>query len=185
MSGETWEKSKVHGRDEVLKDIERRAHAHAGRVVEDVLNVMRGYEVDLYRYILGVAERYGQQVAFEIQSDTVAKMRVKWVDQNWDALVHEGTDLDRGVDLFLKYFKLKDGNFEIVERTDDRVVIKRKEYVDMITYTCRVLELDVVDVSNEIYARATNIMFEKISPRLKYTVLDYADGWYREMIELT
>lgn len=184
MKAEKWEKTRASGRDEVLKDIERRAKAYADNVTEDVLNVMRNYEVDLYRYILAVGERYGLDVAYEIQSDTVAKMRLKWVDQNWDRLVHEGTSLDRGMDLFIKYYKLKEEDFVLLEKTTDKAVFKRREYVDMITYTCRVLEIDVVDVSNKIYARATNLMFERINPDLKYKVLGYQKGWYKEKIEL-
>jgi hypothetical protein len=57
--------------------------------------------------------------------------------------------------------------------------------VDVISYTCRILSLDILEVNNKIYARATNFMLERINPRLKHVVLGYADGWYEEMIELT
>jgi hypothetical protein len=185
MQTEKYEKSKVFGRDEVLVDIEARAVAYKERVVEDVLNVMRDYEVDLYRFIIAVGDRYGLDTAFEIMSDTVTDKRLKWLDQNWDSLDHEGTDLDRGLDLFVRYFKLKEGNFEMVEKTDSRAVLKRKEMVDVISYTCRALGLDVIEVNNKIYARATDFMLERINPRLKHVVLGYTDGWYEEMIELT
>ena len=185
MKTETWEGSKVYGRDEVLADIEARAQVYKDRVVEDVLNVMKDYEVDIYRLILAVGDRYGRDTAFEIMSDTVTDKRLKWLDQNWDKLAHDGTDLERGLDLFTKYFKLKEGNFEILEKTDKRVLLKRMEFVDVISHTCRVLGLDIVEVNNKIYARATNFMLEKITPRLKHVVLGYADGWYEEMIELT
>jgi hypothetical protein len=64
-------------------------------------------------------------------SDTVTDKRLKWLDQNWEGLVIEGTDLDRGLDLFIKYFKLKEGNFVLVEKTESRAVLKRKEMVDL------------------------------------------------------
>ena len=185
MEKAKWEETKVYGRDEVLVDIETRAGAYKDRVVEDVLNVMREYEVDLYRLIIAVGDRYGLDTAFEIMSDTVTDKRLKWLDQNWDSLVHEGTDLDRGLDLFVKYFKLNEGNFDLVEKTESRAMLKRKEMVDVISHTCRVLGLDIVEVNNKIYARATNFMLERINPRLKHVVVGYADGWYEEMIEVT
>jgi len=185
MQTEKYEKSKVYGRDEVLVDIETRAEAYKDRVVEDVLNVMRDYEVDLYRLIIAVGDRYGLDTAFEIMSDTVTDKRLKWLDQNWDSLVHEGTDLERALDLFIKYFKLKEDNFELVDKTESKVLLKRKELVDVISYTCRVLGLDVLEVNNKIYARATNFMLERINPRLKHVVLGYGYGWYEEKIELT
>lgn len=185
MKTAKWEESRVYGRDEVLRDIERRAKAYGERVVEDVLNMMKDYEVDIYRLILAVGDRYGRDTAYEIMSDTVTDKRLKWLDQNWDRLVHEGTDLDRGLDLFIKYFKLKEGNFEIIEKSGKRVVVRRKEFVNVISHACRVLGLDIVEVNNKIYARATNFMLERINPGLKHVVMEYDDGWYKEMIELS
>jgi hypothetical protein len=63
------------------------------------------------------------------------------------------------------------------------VIFKRKEYVNAITHTCGVLGLDIIEVNNKIYSRATNFMFERINPGLKHVVLKYKDGWYEEMIE--
>lgn len=181
---ESWDKKKVNGRDEVLRDIEKRAGIYKEQVVEDVLNVMRNYEVDLYRYIMAVGERYGNDIAYEIQSDTVTKMRLKWYEQNKDFLSNNGSDLDRGLDLYLKYLKLQQEDYVIIEKSDHHAVFRRKEYVDMITYTCRVLGLDIIEISNTIYARATNFMLARINPNLKYVVLDYHDGWFEERIEL-
>lgn len=179
-----WEESKVHGRDEVLRDIEERAKAYSESVVEDVRNVMKDYEVDLYRLIIAVGDRYGRDAAYEIMSDTVATKRLMWLDQNWDKLAHEGTDLERALDLFTTYFKLKEGNFEILERTQNKVLLRRMDSVDVISHACQVLGLDVVEVNNKIYSRATNLMLERINPRLKHVVLGYSDGWYEEMITL-
>lgn len=180
-----WENTKAYGRDEILADIEARAQAYKDRVVQDVLNVMRDYEVDLYRLILAVGDRYGRDEAFEIMSDTVADKRLKWLDQNRDRLDHNGNDLDRGLDLVIKYFKLKEGTLEILKRTEERVLLRRLDSVNVISHACQVLCLDVIEVNNKIYSRATNLMLERISPRLKHVVLGYEDGWYKEMIELT
>ncbi len=178
------EENRAWGRDEILRDIEERAKAYSGRVVKDVLNVMQEYEVDLYRLILAVGDRYGRDTAFEIMSDTVAEKRLQWLEQNWDRLVHEGTDLDRALDLFIKYFKLREDDIEILEKTEKRVRLKRKEFVNVISHTCRVLGLDVIEVNNKIYARATNIMLARINTHLRNGILGYSDGWYEEMIEL-
>jgi hypothetical protein len=184
MSTGNWETQKVHGRDEVLLDIEKRARAYSERVVQDVKDMMNDYEVDMYRLILAVGKRYGMDTAFEIMSETVADKRLKWLDQAKDWSVLEGTDLEKGLRLFIGYFKPKDGELKIIEQTERKVVFKRKEFVNAITHTCRVLGLDIVEVNNKIYARATNRMFEKINPNLKHVVLNYQDGWYDEMIEL-
>lgn len=185
MGDERWQGTKVYGRDEVLRDIQERARNYSERVVEDVLSMMRDYEVDLYRLILAVGERYGRDTAYEIMSDTVTEKRLKWLDQHGDKLTPEGSDLDRGLELFIQYFKLKDGSFEILEKTGKRVVLRRKEFVTVISHTCNVLGLDVVEVNNKIYARATTVMLARINPDLKHIVLGYEDGWYEEMIELT
>lgn len=185
MGTPPWETQKVHGRDEVLRDIEKRAHGYGERVVQDVKDMMNDYEVDLYRLILAVGKRYGLDTAYEIMSETVIDKRLKWLDQAKDWLVLEGTDLEKGLKLFIGYFKPKAGELQIIEQTDCKVVFKRKEFVNAITHTCRVLGLDIIEVNNKIYARATNRMFERINPNLKHIVLNYQDGWYDEMIELS
>lgn len=185
METKNWKEIKVYGRDEVLRDIEKRAKTYGERVVEDVRNMMNDYEVDIYRLILAVGDRYGRDTAYEIMSDTVTDKRLKWLDQNWDSLAREGTDLDKGLDLFIKYFKVQEGDFEIIEKSDTRVIVRRKEFVNAISHTCRVLGLDIVEVNNKIYARATNFMLERINPGLKHVVIEYDNGWYKEMIELS
>lgn len=180
-----WETQEVHGRDEVLLDIENRARAYSERVVQDVKDMMNDYEVDMYRLILAVGKRYGLDTAYEIMSETVTDKRLKWLDQAIGWLVLDGTDLDKGLKLLISYFKLKEGELKIIEQTERKVVFKRKEFVNAITHTCSVLGLDIVEVNNKIYARATNSMFERINLKLKYVVLNYQDGWYDEVIELT
>jgi hypothetical protein len=63
------------------------------------------------------------------------------------------------------------------------VVFRRKEIVNAISHTCGVLGLDIVEVNNKVYARATNFMLAKIGGRVKHVVLGYRDGWYDEMLE--
>lgn len=184
MNTENWKEAKVFGRDEVLRDIQNRAKAYSDRVVEDVRSMMNDYEVDLYRLILAFGKRHGMDTAYEIMSDTVAEKRMKWLDRVWGGLTLSGTDLDKGFDLFMTYFKPKEEECRVIERTQNRVVLRRKEFVNAISHTCRVLGLDVIEVNNKIYARATNLMFERINPRLKHVVLGYKDGWYEEMIVL-
>jgi len=184
MKPETWKERKVQGRDEVLRDIEKRAIAHSERVVQDVKDMMNDYEVDMYRLILAVGNRYGKDTAYEIMSDTVTDKRLKWLDQAQDGLDLQGTDLEKAFHLYLRYLKAKEGEFSILEKTDARVIFKRKEYVNAISYTCDVLGLDIIEVNNKIYSRSTNFMLARINPRLKHVVLKYQTGWYEEMIEL-
>lgn len=183
MSGAKWETQKVHGRDEVLLDIEKRARAYSEKVVQDVRDVMNDYEVDMYRLNLAVGKRYGLDTAYEIMSETVTDKRLKWLGQAREWLVLEGTDLEKGLKLYRAYFKPREGELEIVEHTDRKVVFKRKEIVNAISHTCGVLGLDLVEVNNKIYARATNSMFAKVECRVKHVVLGYRDGWYDEMLE--
>jgi hypothetical protein len=183
MSGAKWETQKVRGRDEVLLDIEERARAYSLRVVQDVKDMMNDYEVDMYRLVLAVGKRYSMDTAYEIMSDTVTAKRLKWLDQAKGWLALEGTDLEKGLMLFRAYFKPKEGELQILEQTDRKVLFRRKEFVNAITHTCGVLGLDVVEVNNKVYARATNFMFDKIGCRVKHVVLAYQDGWYEEMLE--
>ena len=185
MKAGAWKERKVYGRDEVLRDIEKRAIAYSERVVQDVKDMMNDYEVDMYRLILAVGNRYGKDTAYEIMSDTVADKRLKWLDQAKEGLDLRGTDLEKALGLYVKYLKAKDGEFRIVEKAENRVIFQRKEYVNAISHTCGVLGLDIIEVNNKIYSRATNYMFETINPRLKHVVLSYQDGWYEERIELT
>jgi hypothetical protein len=183
MGAAKWETQKVHGRDEVLRDIENRAGTYSERVVQDVKDMMNDYEVDMYRLILAVGKRYGRDTAYEIMSETVTDKRLKWLDQAKDKLVLEGTELEKGLQLFIGYFKPKEGELIITEQTQSKVVFRRKEFVNAITHTCGVLGLDIVEVNNKIYARATNCMFERVNLKLKHVVFNYQDGWYDEMIE--
>ena len=179
-----WETQKVHGRDEVLRDIEDRARTYSDRVVQDVKDMMNDYEVDMYRLILAIGKRYGMDTAYEIMSETVTDKRLKWLDQAREKLILDGTDLEKGLNLFISYFNPKDGELKIIEQTERKVIFKRKEFVNAITHTCGVLGLDIIEVNNKIYARATNCMFERINLGVKHVVLKYQDGWYEEMIEL-
>jgi len=184
MEAVKWQTQKVHGRDEVLLDIEKRACAYSERVVQDVKDMMNDYEVDMYRLILAVGKRYGLDTAYEIMSDTVAEKRLKWLNQVMAELELAGTEVEKGFGLYLKYFRPKEDDFQIIEQTKERVVFKRKDFVNAISHACNVLGLDVIEVNNKVYARATNLMFERINPGLKHVVLKYHDGWYDEMIEL-
>lgn len=90
MATAKWETQKVHGRDEVLRDIENRARDYSERVVHDVKEMMNDYEVDMYRLILAVGKRYGLDTAYEIMSETVTEKRLKWLDQAQEWLVLDG-----------------------------------------------------------------------------------------------
>ncbi len=183
MPEATWSEQKVRGRDEVLRAAQERAVAYSDRAVQDLRDLMNDYEVDVYRIVLEIGKRYGMDTAYEIMSETVAEKRLKWVDQNADALSSEGSDLERAMDLVVKYFRPGPGELEIVENTEHRVVFRRKEFVNAISHTCGVLGLDVVEVNNKVYASATNRMLERINPALRHVVLGYDEGWYEEAVE--
>ena len=185
METAKWEEQKVYGRDEVLLDIEKRANAYSEKVVQDVRVVMHDYEVDIYRLILSVGKHYGKEKAYEIMSETVAAKRLRWLNQVRDELKLEGADVQKALDLYVRYFRLKEENFKIIEQKKEKVVFKRKDFVDAISHACNVLGLDVVEVNNKVYARAMNLLFEEINPGLKNVVLKHQDGWYEEMIELS
>ncbi|GAB4407833.1 MAG: hypothetical protein Kow00123_20840 [Anaerolineales bacterium] len=183
MQATKWQSQKVHGRDEVLRDIERRATAYRDAVVQDARAIMHDYEVDMYRLVLAIGKRYGMDTAYEIMSDTVAEKRLRWLDQAMSELHLTGSEVEQALSLYLAYFRLKEGDFRILEQTETTVVFQRKDYVDAIGYACDVLGIDVVEVNNKVYARAMNRMLERISPGLRHTVLKYRDGWYDERIE--
>ncbi len=184
MEDVKWQTQRVHGRDEVLLDIEKRTNAFCDTVVGDVREVMHDYEVDMYRLVLSIAKRYGKDTAYEIMSDTVAEKRLIWMSQASTDLTLTGNGIEKGLDLYIKYFKPKAEDFQIIEQTKEKVVFKRKDFVDAIYYACNALDLDVIEVNNRVYARAMNLMFEKIDLALKHVFLKYQDGWYEEMIEL-
>jgi hypothetical protein len=179
-----WERQKVHGRDKVLRDIQKRANAYSGRVVQDVRDVMHDYEVDMYRLVLSIGKHYGMDRAYEIMSDTVAQKRLKWLDQVMAELDPSGTDVERGLNLYRKYFRLTEDSFEIIEQTQERVAFRRRDFIDAIAYACSVLGLDVIEVNNKVYARTMNLMFQRINADVRNVVLEYHDGWYDEVIEI-
>jgi len=184
MGSVKWQAQKVYGRDKILQDIEQRANAYSETVVKDVRAVMHDYEVDMYRLVLSIGKRYGMDTAYEIMSDTVADKRLRWVDQVAGELNLTGSVVEQGLTLYRQYFKLGEDSFQILEQTNDRVVFKRKDYIDAIAYACDVLGLDLIEVNNKVYARTMNLMFQKLNLDLTNTVLTYQDGWYDEVIEL-
>jgi hypothetical protein len=184
MGTAKWETQKVQGRDEVLRDIETRASAYSDTVVQDVRAVMHDYEVDMYRLVLSIGKHYGMDRAFEIMSDTVADKRLRWLDQVMDELDLSGTEVENGLELYRKYFRLTEDSFQLLEQTQERVVFKRKDYIDAIAYACDVLGLDVIKVNNKVYARTMNMMFQRVDAGVRNVVLAYHDGWYDEVIEI-
>jgi hypothetical protein len=183
MGAPRWESQKVQGRDEVLRDIQNRTNSHGEVVVQNVRSVMHDYEVDMYRLVLSIGKHYGMEKAYEIMSETVAVKRLKWLEQVKPDLALSGTDVEKGFEVYKKYFKLSDGNVQVLEKTKDRVVFKRNDFIDAIAYACEVLELDVIEVNNKVYAKTMDLIFQKLNLNLKNTVLEYHEGWYDEMIE--
>jgi hypothetical protein len=179
-----WQSHKVHSRDEVLRDIQKRANAYSETVVQDVRAVMLDYEVDMYRLVISIGKQYGMDTAYEIMSDTVADKRLRWLDQVKTEVDLTGTEVEKGLGLYRKYFKLKEESIQILQLTKERVVFKRKDFIDAIAYACDVLGLDVIEVNNKVYARTMNLMFQRINLNLKNRVLEYHDGWYDETIEV-
>lgn len=179
-----WDTQKVYGRDKVLQDIQKRATLYGNEVVKDVRAVMHDYEVDMYRLVLSIGKHFGMEKAYEIMSETVADKRLRWVDQVKDELELTGGDVENGIDLYRKYFKLSDESFQILNQSEDKVVFKRKDYIDAIAFACGILELDVIEVNNKVYAKTMNLMFQKVNLDLINIVLEYNDGWYKEMIEI-
>jgi hypothetical protein len=179
-----WQSQKVTGRDEVLRDIEQRANAYSESVVKDIRGVMHDYEVDMYRLVLSIGKRYDMDTAYAIMSDTVADKRLRWLEQVKNELTLTGTEVEKGLKVYCKYFKLGEGSFQILEQTNEKVVFKRKDYIDAIAYACDVLGLDVIEVNNKVYARTMNLMFQRLNLALNNTVLRYHAGWYDEMIEI-
>jgi hypothetical protein len=183
MGTTKWQRQKVQGRDEVLRDIQRRANVYGDTVVRDVRDVMHDYEVDMYRLVLSIGKHYGMDRAYEIMSDTVADKRLRWLHQVQAGLDLSGTEVENGLGLYRKYFRLTDDSFQILEQTRERVVFRRKDFIDAIAYACDVLGLDVIEVNNKVYARTMNLMFQHINAGVRNVVLEYHDGWYDEVIE--
>jgi hypothetical protein len=66
----------------------------------------------------------------------------------------------------------------------DFEVGKRKEYITAISHTCKVVGLDILEVQNKIYGRATDFQLARINPKLHHVILGYEPGVYIEAIEL-
>ena len=182
--GTAWTKQKVHGRDQVLRDIENRAKANSDTVVDDARNVMWDYEVDMFRLVLRVGKRYGMDTAYEIMSEGVAEKRARWADQAMPGLKLSGTEVEKGLGLYRKYLGSSDEEFKVIELTKDKVIFKRKDYVNAVYHACDTLGLDPVTVNNKVYAGPTTLMLARVNPGLKQSFLKYdGDGWYEEMIE--
>jgi|WetSurSiteA1Bulk_404760.scaffolds.fasta_scaffold42101_2 hypothetical protein len=183
MNTTKWESQKVRGRDEVLRDIQKRASVYGETVMQDVRAVMHDYEVDMYRLVLSIGRHYGKDKAYEIMSETVADKRLRWLDQVKGELDLTGTEVEKGLGVYRRYFKLTGDSFQILEQTQGRVAFKRKDFIDAIAYACDVLGLDVIEVNNKVYARTMNLMFQRLNLELQNRVLEYHDGWYDEVIE--
>lgn len=184
MTGREWDKAKARGRDEVLRNIETQANTYAHTVVEDARAVMHDYEVDMYRLVLSIGKHYGMEKAFEIMSETVAEKRLKWMEQSAALQELEGTDVEKGFALYIRYFNPKDEDFAVEKEQASQISFRRKDYIDAIAYACQALGLDVIEVNNKVYAQAMNQLLARINPRLRHRFLSHIDGWYTEVIEL-
>jgi hypothetical protein len=183
-SATPWATQKVSGRDAVLRDIEARARANSERAVLDARRIMYDFEIDLFRLVLRVGKRYGMDTAYEIMSEGVAEKRLRWLDQVMPGLQLSGTEVEKGLALYRRYFETRDDEFRIVELTDQRAVFKRRDYVNAIFEACDALKLDPVIVMNKVYAGPMSLMLSRAVPGLRHGVLRYeGDGWYEETIE--
>jgi len=176
-------KPKLRGRDQVLRDI---AKNNSDEVVQDVRGVMDAYEVDMYRLVLRVGKRYGMDTAYDIMSEGVAETRSRWADQAITDFKPSGTEVEQGLAFYRKYLGATDDEFKVMELTKDKVIFKRKDYVNAIFHACETLGLDPVTVNNKVYAPATTLMLARVNPGLKHSFIKYdGDGWYEEMIAYT
>ena len=182
MASTEWQSQKVHGRDKVLKNIEAR---YGNQVVQDARAVMHDYEVDMYRLVMALGRHYGMDTAYAIMSETVAEKRLKWLEKVRPTLELSGTEVEKGLALYLRYFQPKEADFKILALTEEKVLFRRRDFVDAIAHACRVLGLDVIEVNNKVYAQAMNLMFKKLNLGLKHVFLACRDGWYDEVIEKT
>ena len=183
-SSRSWEKQKVQGRDEVLREFEKRAKANSDKIVQDMRNVIYDYETTIYRLLLRVGKRYGMDTAYEIMSEGIAERRLRWLDQVRPELKLSGTEVEKGVALYRKYFGSSDDEFKIIQLTKDKAIFRRKDYVNAIFHACDALGLDPVTVNNKVYAGPMTLVLAKAVPGLKHSFLKYdGDGWYQEMIE--
>src|SRR5512137_543455 len=146
MISTDWQTQKVHGRDEVLRDIEAR---YGSSVVQEARGIMHDYEVDMYRLVMAVGKHYGMDTAYAIMSETVAEKRLKWLEQVLPELGLTGTEVEQGLALYLRYFQPKETDFQIIEQTEGKVLFQRKDFVDAIAHACAVLGLDVIEVNNK------------------------------------
>ena len=92
---------------------------------------------------------------------------MRWLEQVKAELTLSGTEVEKGLEVYRRYFKLGEDSFQILEQTNEKVVFKRKDYIDAIAYACDVLGLDVIEVNNKVYARTMNLMFQKINLALE------------------
>jgi hypothetical protein len=180
MTSTEWQTKEVHGRDEVLKDIQAR---YGSSLVQEVRAVMHDYEVDMYRLVMAVGRVYGMDTAYAIMSETVAEKRLKWLDQVQPTLELAGTEVEKGLALYLRYFQPIEADFKIIEQKEEKVLFRRRDFVGAIERACDVLGLDVIEVNNKVYAPAMNLMFKKVNLGLQHVFLACRDGWYDEGIE--
>ncbi len=184
MESTKWNAKKVFGRDEILHDIEDRAVSYSETVVSSVRAVMQDYEVDMYRLVLTIGKHYGQEKAYELMSETVSQKRLRWLEQVKDELELSGTEVEKGFQLFLTYFKLTEDYYQILKKSKTRIIFKHKDYIDAIAHACDELGLDVIEVNNKVYGKSMNELFKKINLNAVYLVSKFHDGWYEEMIEV-
>ena len=184
MSAEKWGTGKVYGRDEVVRGIQQRADEYSARVVQDVIDMMNDYEVDLYRVILAIEKRYGRDTAYDIMSETVIEKRLMWLEQAMGALDLLGSDdIEKGFHLLTIYFKPKEGEMPVLEQSGTELVFRQKVFIQAIPHTCKVLDIDIIEVQNKIYAKATDLMFKRMGLAVRHVYMEYQDGWYVEKVE--
>jgi hypothetical protein len=184
MTEQNWENRKVSGRDEVLREIEKRANANAAAVAADVRAVMHDYEVDMYRLVLSIGRHYGMEKAYEIMSETVAEKRLKWFAQNVRLQDLKGSDVEKGFAMYVDYFHPKEEDFRVDAVQPNQIRFSRKDFIGAIACACQVLGLDVLEVNNKVYAQAMDKLLANINPRLRNRFAGFHDGWYDEVIEL-
>jgi hypothetical protein len=117
-------------------------------------------------------------------SDTVADKRLRWLEQVKAELQFSGDALADGLGLYRKYFRLGDDGFQLGEQREDRLLCRRKDFIDAIGYACAMLGLDVIEVNNQVYVPTMNRMFERAGLALRNRVIAYREGWYDEVIEI-
>ncbi len=143
-----------------------------GKNVVSIKDVQEGAKVSeftrLFQYIEEVGKLIGRDRALRVLENLIITKRLNWLKKNKEKIELGTGSINQAYETFFyKYLKLTPEDVEIVEKNEDKLVTKWRNFCPVLE-ACKALGLDTREICRKCYEKPVQIFLNQINPKLKF-----------------